>query len=171
MKAQRGFTLFELVVVIGIALILLGVFFSRVPYYQERAEKAAMEQMAGAVQNALVLRYSALLARGAANAKELGALASDNPVTWLQQKPRNYAGEYFDPGPGTVPPGRWMFDLKSHDLIYTVDRADHFTPGKDGNKWVRFHVKLAREAALGRAGSEEVTAALFEPTEPYRWLN
>jgi hypothetical protein len=47
-------------------------------------------------------------------------LAQDNPMTWLQQKPRNYAGEYYDPTPGAVAPGHWMFDLKSRDLIYVV---------------------------------------------------
>ena len=67
MKAQRGFTPFELIVAISIILILAGVFLSRVPYYQGQAEKAAMEQVASAVQSALVLRYGTLLARGANN--------------------------------------------------------------------------------------------------------
>jgi hypothetical protein len=66
-----------------------------------------------------------------------------------------------------------MFDLKSHDLIYVLDRSEYFTPGKDGRKWIRFHVKLGYEAPLGGAvsGKKELTSTLFEPTEPYRWFN
>ncbi len=111
-------------------VVLAGTFLIRVPYYQEQAEKAAMQQVEGALQSALVLRYGALMARGAATEKELSILATDNPMTWLQQKPRNYAGEYYDPTPGAVAPGNWMFDLKSRDLIYVVDHGDYFTPGQ-----------------------------------------
>lgn len=171
MKAQRGFTLIELIVVIIIVVVLGGLFLSRVPFYQEQAEKTAMEQVAGAVQSALTLRYGTLMARGAANEKELQALATENPLTWLQQRPKNYAGEFFDPNPNTVASGRWVFDLKTRDLIYVVDHADYFKPGKDGKKWIRFHVSLGYEPVLGRPGSgKELTTALFEPTEPYHWL-
>ncbi|ADE12831.1 type II secretion system protein [Sideroxydans lithotrophicus] len=168
----RGFTLLELIVVISIVAIMAAVFLSRIPYYQEQAEKTAMEQVASAVQSALVLRYSALQTRGAANEKELSALATDNPINWLQKKPRNYAGEFFDPTPQMVSPGHWMFDLKSHELIYTVNIADNFIPGKDGRRWIRFHVRLGYDQILGRPGAgKEITTTLFEPTEPYHWLD
>lgn len=171
MKTLRGFTLLELIAVISIVAILAGLFLSRIPYYQEQAEKTAMEQVAGAVQSALVLRYGTLMARGAANQKELDKLVTANPLDWLQDKPRNYAGEFFDPTEQTVAPGHWMFDLKSHDLIYTIDHADYFKPGKDGRKWIRFHVQLDTEPALGLPASKEVTATLFRPVEPYHWFD
>lgn len=172
MKLKRGFTLIELIIVISIVAVLAGLFLSRIPYYQEQAEKATMEQVAGALQSALVLRYGALMVRGATNEKELSALTNDNPMNWLQQKPRNYAGEYFDPTPKAVAPGNWLFDLKSRDLIYVVDHGEYFAPDKDGKKWIRFHVKLAYDSILGRPESgKEVTATLFEPTEPYHWLD
>ena len=103
----------------------------------------------------------------------MNALAIDNPINWLQQKPKNYAGEFFDPTPNTVTPGHWMFDLKSRELIYVLDRSDYFTPGKDGQKWIRFHVKLEYESPVGvAAGSKkELASTLFEPTEPYRWFD
>jgi general secretion pathway protein G len=172
-ESCKGFTLIELIIVISIVAILAGFFLSRIPYYQEQAEKTAMEQVAGALQSALVMRYGALMARGAATGMELSILATDNPVSWLQEKPRNYAGEFFDPTPNAVAPGRWMFDLKSRDLIYVVDHGDYFAPGKDGKKWIRFHVKLEYESTLGGAsgGNKELTSTLFEPTEPYRWFN
>lgn len=172
MKTQRGFTLIELIIVIIIIVILAGLFLSRIPYYQAQAEKAATEQVAGALQSALVLRYGTLMARGAATDKELSNLATDNPMNWLQQKPHNYAGEYYDPTPKAVAPGNWMFDLKSRDLIYVVDHGEYFMPGRDGMKWIRFHVRLGYDPILGRPESgKEVTTTLFEPTESYHWLD
>ncbi|MDO8312737.1 MAG: prepilin-type N-terminal cleavage/methylation domain-containing protein [Sideroxyarcus sp.] len=168
----KGFTLIELIVVIIIIVVLAGLFLVRIPIYQEQAEKAAMQQVEGALQSALVLRYGALMTRGAANEKELSILATDNPITWLQKMPPNYKGEYYDPSPRAVAPGSWMFDLKSRDLIYVVDHGDYFTPGRDGKKWIRFHVHLDYEPALGRPESgKELVTTLFEPTEPYRWFD
>jgi len=169
----KGFTLLELIVVISVIAILAGSLLSRIPYYQEQAEKAVLEQTAGAMQTALTIRVGSLMVHGAASEKELKALASDNPINWLQPKPKNYAGEFFNPTPQAVAPGSWMYDLKSHNLIYVLDRSDHFTPGKNGQKWIRFHVKLEYELPLGSvAGSKkEISSALFEPNEPYRWFN
>jgi general secretion pathway protein G len=168
----KGFTLIELIVVIIIVVVLAGTFLSRIPYYQGLAEKAAMEQTAAALQSALVMRYGALMARGGGE-KELSILATDNPMTWLQQKPRNYAGEYYDPTPGAVAPGNWMFDLKSRDLIYVVDHGDHFTPGKDGKKWIRFHIHFQYEPVTNgdAQGKQELVGTLLEPTQTYRWFD
>ncbi len=169
---SKGFSLLELMVVTGIIALLAGMFLSRVPYYQEQAEKTVMEQMVGAMQSALIMRYGSLMARGAGGA-QASVLATENPMDWLQQKPRNYAGEFFDPTPQSVTPGQWLFDLKSRDLIYVPDRSDHFSPGKDGKKWIRFHVRLEYETAVGAAagGKKELASTVFEPTEPYRWFN
>lgn len=170
-KSSKGFTLLELIAVISIIAVLAGLFLVRVPYFQERAEKAAMQQVEGALQSALVMRYGSLLTRGAANEKELSLLATDNPITWLQQKPKNYIGEFYDPTPGAIAPGNWMFDLKSRELIYVLNRAENFTPGSDGRKWIRFHARLGYEPALGRPEGKELATTLFEPVEPYRWVD
>ncbi len=168
----KGFTLIELIVVIIIVVVLAGSLLTRVLYYQEQAEKAAMEQVVGAVQSALVMRYGTLMARGAASENQVGNLTTDNPINWLQQKPKNYAGEYFDPAPGIVSPGHWMFDLKTRDLIYILDHSANFTPGRDGKKWIRFHVKLGYEPVSGGPGSgKEVSTTLFVSTEPFHWFD
>jgi len=169
----KGFTLLELIVVISVIAILAGSLLSRIPFYQEQAEKAVLEQTVGAMQTALTMRVGSLIVHGAASEKELKALASDNPINWLQQKPGNYAGEFYNPTPQIATPGSWMFDLKSRDLIYVLDRSEYLTPGNNGQKWIRFHVKLEFELPSGGvAGSNKgLTSALFEPTEPYRWFN
>ncbi len=171
-ESSKGFTLIELIVVISVIVVIAGMFLVRIPYYQEQAEKSAMQQVEGALQNALLLRYGAMMSRNANSEKELRSLEVDNPITWLQEPLRNYKGEYYDPSPRTVAPGNWMFDLKSRELIYVVDRGGNFVPGKNGYKWIRFHVRLGYEATLGRpASGKELVAAQFVPTEPYLWFD
>jgi prepilin-type N-terminal cleavage/methylation domain-containing protein len=171
MKASRGFTLLELIIVIIIVAVLAGSLLSRIPYYQEQAEKTVVEQMAAAMQSALVMRYGSMMARGTATEKDLRALMDENPMNWLQQKPKNYAGEFFDPAPNAVMPGQWMFDLKSRELIYVPDHNEYFTPGKDGRKWIRFHVRLEYETPAKSREKKVLAATLFEPAVPYRWFD
>lgn len=167
----KGFTLLELVVVVSIIAILGSVLLNRIWFYQEQAERAAMEQVAGALQSALTLQFGRLMVRG----RETGAsvLATENPMNWLARKPANYEGEFYDPTPQSVPAGSWMFDLKSRELIYVVDRSEYFTPGRDGVKWVRYRVNLVYEDAPGEGakGNRAIAGAVIEPVESYVWFD
>lgn len=167
----KGFTLIELIVVIVIIVVLMGLFLNRALYYQERAEKTAMEQVAGAIQSALTLQYGRIMTGG--KASDVQALAQDNPMNWLQRRPDNYIGEFYDPTPLSVESGSWIFDLKSRDLIYVVHNANYFEPGRDGLKWIRFHVAVSREPSplpSRRGEPPELTGLQFEPVEPYSWF-
>jgi general secretion pathway protein G len=171
LSSDRGFTLFELIIVITIITILMGLFMNRVLFYQELAEKTVMEEVTGAIQSALTMQYGQILTRG--RPSDVAALVQDNPMNWLQKKPRNYAGEFYDPTPLTVEPGNWIFDLRTRDLIYVVRKNNYFKPGKDGKKWIRFHVTASYEdsrlPSLHNA-SPTLTGILFEPVEPYSWF-
>lgn len=169
--AQGGFTLIELVVVVAIVALLASVLLKRIWFYQEQAEKAAMEQVAGAVQTALVLQYGHLLTGG--REAEIKSLVAENPLRWLMQKPQNYSGEFYGLSPDTMAGGNWAFDLKTRELIYVPYRNEYFVPGKDGRKWVRYHVHLDvphGPTAAGRGGREDPGGVLFDPVEPYQWL-
>lgn len=167
----KGFTLLELIIVIIIIVVLMGAFLNRALFYQEQAEKTAMEQVAGAIQSALILQYGQVMTRG--KPSDVVALADDNPMNWLQKKPGNYVGEFYDPTPLSVESGSWIFDLKSRDLIYVVRNANYFKPGKDGKKWIRFHVAVEHEASRLPSLQDiqpELTGLLFEPVKPYSWF-
>jgi type II secretory pathway pseudopilin PulG len=171
MRKQRGFTLLELVILIAIIVTLMGLFMNRFMYYQEQAEKTAMEQVSGAIQSALVMQYGQILTRG--KPSDVAALAQDNPINLLQKAPHNYAGEFYDPTPLSVPPASWMFDLKTRDLIYVLGEGNYFKPGNDGRKWIRFHVALSYTKSLLPSmhdKSAELTGLLFQPVEPYTWF-
>ena len=170
-RVQKGFTLIELIVVITIVVILASMLLDRVQYYQEQAEKTAMQQVAGVLQSALTLQYGRMITRGME--ADAPALVAENPMNWLAKIPGNYAGEYYDVTPRSVAPGNWVFDLKTRNLVYVVDNGDNFTLGKDGHKWVRYHVNLLYEAAPGMPPNKtkELVGILFEPIEPYQWFN
>lgn len=171
LSSERGFTLFELIVVVTIIVVLMGVLYNRVQFYQEQAEKTAMEQVAGVIQSALTMQYGEILTRG--KPSDVAALAQDNPMKWLQKWPRNYSGEFYDPTPKAVASGNWMFDLRSRDLIYVVRIGNNFKPGRDGKNWIRFHVVVNHEASRLPSLHDkppELTGLLFEPVESYSWF-
>jgi general secretion pathway protein G len=169
--SSRGFTLLELIIVIAIIVVLMGAFLNRALLYQEQAEKTAMEQVAANVQTALTLQYGQILTRG--KPSDVPALVQDNPMNWMQKKPANYAGEFYEPTPLTVSPGNWVFDLKSRDLVYVLNNTSYFNPGKDGQKWIRFHVAVSYEASRLlslKDAPQELTGIVFQPVEPYAWF-
>ena len=170
-RSSKGFTLIELIVAITIIVFLMGMLLTRIWFYQEQAEKAAMEQVAGALQTALVMQYGHMLVNN--READVKNLVNENPVRWLMQKPRNYSGEYFGMTPDTIPPGNWAFDLKTRELIYVPDRSEYFVPGKNGLKWVRYRARLEYERvpeSVANKSEVELTGVLFEPVERYQWL-
>lgn len=169
--SSKGFTLIELLVVVVIIAVLYTVLLDRVSFYQERAEKTAMMEVEGALQSALVMQYGRLILHG--SEADIAQLATENPMKWLMKPPANYAGEFYEPQPSAVEPGSWVFDLKTHELVFILNRADYFIPGADGQKWVRYHVNLKYDPVLGirNTAVKELVGALFEPVESYKWFD
>lgn len=169
-QAQAGFTLFELIVVVCIVAVTAGVLLNRLRVYEEAAEKALMEQTAAAIKSALRMRAAAYLISG--RDAEIEELRNENPVSWLQERPDNYAGEFYADAYARVRPGSWYFDLGRRDLVYVVNLGAHFVPGPDRRKWVRYHVKIEYDAMpqKGAAPRKVLSAVNFAPVRPYKWF-
>ncbi|MDH2919170.1 MAG: prepilin-type N-terminal cleavage/methylation domain-containing protein [Sideroxydans sp.] len=169
-KRTQGFSLFELIVVVIVIGVLFVLFANRIISYQELAEKAAMETTVGNLQSALNLQFAQIQTRG--QSSDVDMLLLDNPIKWLQKVPSNYAGEFYDASPRSVAPGRWLFDLKSRELIYVMQHTEHFHPNATGRLWIRFHaLRQDQKSVLVslQDAPRQLTAVLFEPVEPYAW--
>lgn len=170
---QRGFTLFELVVVVSIVGVLGVVVLDRMRFYQEAAEKAAMEQTLGIVRSAMRLQIADRLLSG--GAKDVATLAQANPMDWLAQQPRNYVGVRFAPKAGEIAGGNWYFDLKDRHLVYVVRLGNHFAMdhlGRLGRKQVRFELRLVAKSTQEQTSADvkEIQGLVLAEVVPYRWF-
>ncbi|MEO7576897.1 MAG: type II secretion system protein [Massilia sp.] len=123
-RRERGFSLAEFAVVAIVVALLAGTLLQRLVMYQEEAEKAAAMRMVGTLRAALALRVAHLHASG--RDAEVAALAGQNPIEWLSERPQNYAGEYFDPAPPGIPYGNWYFNRSNKSVIYLLHQRKFF---------------------------------------------
>jgi prepilin-type N-terminal cleavage/methylation domain-containing protein len=165
----RGFTLFELIVVIVLVSMLSAMVLDRFLVYQEMAEKTAMEQTAGAIRSALNIQMAGLIARG--RTEDIPKLAAVNPIKFLTERQRNYVGEFYEVGPDDIPTGSWYFDLKRKQLVYSVHRGAYFVPDENGHKRVRYAVTLVYNEGFlnGPSGAKELGGVVLREVVPYKW--
>jgi general secretion pathway protein G len=148
-----------------IVTIFLTVFIDRMAFYQEYAEKMAMELTAANIRTGLRFRVADLML--ANRMAEVPALADENPINWLAEKPENYLGA-FDGVPPEPTRGKWYFDLRNRQLVYTVNNRRHFESHGGQDFSVRYRATRQRaEGDQGAAMGE--TWVAFAPTRDFRW--
>ena len=94
-RKPHGFTLFEFAVAVVIIAILAWVLLTRLAFYQEMAEKAAMESTVRVIKTGLQIRLAELIIGNRQG--EAGKLEVEDPMQWLEPRPANYAGAYREP--------------------------------------------------------------------------
>ena len=166
-RCSPGFTLIELIIVICIVALCAALLLERLRFYQEAAEKAAMEYNVGVVKSALQLRVAALLVRG--EERKIESLARVNPIDWLMEPPPGYRGEFRAPQP-VVPRGSWYFDATRNELVYVPNLDAHLERLADGSKRLRFRVRLDFEPTEPDSGRKLIAAMRVEPVTPYTWF-
>ena len=154
----------ELAVSIALISILAGVLLERAVYYQELAEKTAMEQVAIGLRSSVNLRVAELVLEN--RFKELPALQLQNPMDLLVRKPQNYLGILQGAKLQEVVTGNWYFDNTSKEVVYYVDSGRYFAPDDQGRMRVAWRVKLVQ----GVGGAAAPQWAHLELVQPYRWF-
>jgi hypothetical protein len=162
---RRGGTWLERVVAIVLFGIFVAVFLGRMLFYQEYAEKLAMERTVENIRTGLRYRVADLML--ANRMSEIPTLADENPINWLAERPANYLGE-LDSAPADEPKGQWFFDKGSRELVYTVNNRRHFESSEGRNYSVRY--RATRQTAGGGNGAPRgETWVSFAPVREFRW--
>jgi len=139
-RPARGFTLFELTIAAVVLSLLAGVLLNRLVPYIGESEHVAAKQLISSLRTALAVRSAQVVSRGGQDA--LGALAEENPMFWLADRPKNYIGEYYSPNENDLPKGNWYFDKASKTLVYLSASYKSFS--SEPPKFLRFKVEWLR---------------------------
>ncbi|MBI3529782.1 MAG: hypothetical protein HY067_17665 [Betaproteobacteria bacterium] len=165
---QRGASQLELAVSIVLFAIFLAVFLERAFYYQEYAEKTAMEMTVANMRTGLRYKIADLIMNN--RLSEMPTLADENPVIWLAEPPENYLGE-FDSPPRDGTAGKWFYDKRNRELVYTVNNRRHFMPYGGRDFTIRYRaVRIQGPATTSsQASRAQVWVDLMQP-QGYTWL-
>jgi type II secretory pathway pseudopilin PulG len=135
-----GFTLYEFAVTVLVAATLSALLLNRFDHYREQAELAASRQLVSAIRTALHARAVQLQASGRTDA--LQALADENPMDLLVDKPANYLGEFHTLDLEKIGRSGWVFDTRDRSIVYLLPNAESFSFG--AARLLRFKVKFLR---------------------------
>ena len=162
---MRGFTMLELVIVIAIYSVLIGVLLNRLNYYQELAEKAAMESTLRTIKTGLQIRLAELIVTN--RQAEAAQLETEDPIRWLDDKPPNYGGAYRE----SAERGAWYFDAGTRQLVYVVNTGNRLELDAGPEpKELRFRARLLKDLIQAAGGPVEgVSGVTLAPVRPYRW--
>ena len=166
-RRERGFTLLEFGVAGVILSVLAFILLDRLAYYQDFAEKTAVEMTIMNMRSGLRYRVAEMLLHG--QEAELPGLASENPVKWLEKRPPQYVGEGNVLHWSDLPPGSWGFDKNRRELIYRVKGRQDFVSAKSDEQGLRLHVRLLK-GTPSQSGQERVVGAELVLVENYRWF-
>ena len=101
----KGFSLFELVVVLTIIAMLIAIAIDKLPAWQAMAERAAMESVSGSLRSALGIKFASCVAGN--DMAGVRALQGSNPVDQLVRVPENYVGTRSTAETADVEGGQW----------------------------------------------------------------
>jgi prepilin-type N-terminal cleavage/methylation domain-containing protein len=166
MSLQRGFTLFEIVVVILLIGVLMTMAIDRMLQLQVIAEKVSVQQMIGNLQGAVNLQAAELIVDKGLDS--VRSLAGTNPMQYLQVPPANYIGLKDDNNAAQLPQESWYFDTKQNILVYTVKNTDYFETTLVGAPRIRLRVELIFKDNNGR-GAGQVRGINVNSLDEYRW--
>jgi len=165
----RGFTLFELIVVITI-ISVLAVF--ALNYYRKlliEVEQSTLEYNLGSLRSALSMRFAENFVAG--KTQDLIVLVGSNPMELLAEKPKNYLGQISKKDEQPVDPGHWYFDSDSKLLVYLVKNPEHFSSSLSGTPRIRFKLNPVYSEKLSAGQKIKYISGLeLKSVEPYHWL-
>lgn len=171
MRAERAFSLLEVLIVIVLVSLLLIVAVDRLLSLRFEAERVTVQSVIAALKSALYMEFAAAAAGG--QLARLDTARGSNPMLRLADKPENYAGEFFGADPALFEQGTWYFDTRDRALVYLVRFPQQFVTPLSGPARARLAVEpdyddLDRNGRFD-PGRDPVRGLKLVPLEPFHW--
>lgn len=171
MRAERAFSLLELLIVIIIISVLLVVAIDRLLRLRFEAERVTVQSVIAAMKSGLYIEFAAAAAGG--KSARIDAAHGSNPVLRLAEKPDGYAGEFFGADPALFEPGTWYFDSRDRAVVYVVRFPEQFVTPLGGPPRLRLAVEPDYDDVdrNGRfdPGRDPVRGLKLVPLEHFYW--
>ena len=168
---QRGFTLFELIVVVSIISVLFVFAAERLMKLAVQAERAQVQQTIGVLKSALAMEIAAHVARD--TIPELAKWAGANPMDLLADPPKTYLGALDRPDPAAIEGGSWYFDRRAGELVYRVYNEREFVTPLPGPKRIRWRLEPVFEDRNGNGrfdpGRDTLVGLKLASQEKFKW--
>lgn len=165
---NRGFSLFELVVVI----LLIGIFMifaiDSLLRLQVDAERVSVQHVVGSLNSAINLEAADLvLNEGLSSLKKL---ENSNPMTYLSELPFTYLGFSSDLSAASLPDNSWYFDPDQNILVYKVKNRDYFRSELTGTPRIRFKVALLYRNNIINGPATSIQGVHLHSLDNYDWI-
>jgi len=165
-SSQEAFTLLELCVALALIAVLGGGWLAALLYYQELAEKTAMELTVLNIRSGMRFAIADGMIHG--RSAESADMLQANPLGWLEQPPPGYAGEVASDALQLLPAGSWFFDAGRREIGYLPQLRFHLTVeaagGTSGDHSIRWRVRGVH------ARNGEVEDVSLVPATRYWWF-
>jgi prepilin-type N-terminal cleavage/methylation domain-containing protein len=162
---QRGFSFFELVVVVLLIGVLMSFAMDKLMSMQVDAERVSVQYVIGALESAVNLQVAEIVVKQGIDA--IRTLEKQNPMIYLSKTPANYAGVGMDDANDWQRASGWYFDPDKKILVYTVKNTDHFQSSVEGRPRIRLQLRL-----IYQDGDENglIRGIELHSLDEYHWL-
>jgi hypothetical protein len=143
---RRPLTRLEAALYVVATGVLVAVLLDRMLEYFEIAERATVEATVNRVNSGINTRLAYDRLKGRISDPE--EWLRRNPFELVSMNPANFLGEVDRAEPSAVPPGQWVYDRGTAQLLYRPRFSRHLQT-RNGSKLLRFQVRPMGVNAYG----------------------
>lgn len=166
-RHQKGFSLFEIIVVVLLIGILMSMAIDRLLVLEVEAEKVSVKYVMGNLDSAVYLQAAEIVVKQGLGA--LKQLENRNPMMFLAQMPENYVGIKSGESASRVPTASWYFDPQIDALIYKVENKEFFESTIEGEPRIMFRLSLLYKEEGRKKTNSYIQGVRLESLHDYNW--